>query len=99
MFTRWLLYFHNLWGVGARKFLVFSKVEIAMKTKHPVVSERRCFLKSMIATGGAAVLAAMAPRTTGEASEPGADGTSEGQLAKGYRLAAHVRDYYRSLRI
>ncbi len=70
-----------------------------MKTKNPMASERRRFLTGMMVTGGAATLAAMAPQVTAEASAATPDEGPERRGSKGYRLTAHVRDYYRSLRL
>ncbi len=69
-----------------------------MKVKNPVASERRRFLKGMAAAGGTAALAAMTHEATSGENEA-TSGEAPGKRSKGYRLTAHIRDYYRSLRI
>lgn len=68
-----------------------------MSNKSMKVYERRRFLRSVMAAGGAGALlslgAAQEPAARAEAQQtPGAD------RASGYRLSAHIRAYYASAR-
>lgn len=61
-------------------------------------NERRTFLKSIAAAGGAAALAAVAgPAAAGSAEGATQDGSTKPRC-KGYRETAHVAAYYESLR-
>jgi hypothetical protein len=68
-----------------------------MKAKN-VDRDRRKFLATVLATGGAAGVVALAP--DGESAEQSAepDVPSLQPESRGYQRTAHVDEYYRSLR-
>jgi len=68
-----------------------------MKAK-PVESGRRKFLASMVATGSAAAIVAIAPDGESRERSTVTDNQSREPESGGYRLTEHVDAYYRSLR-
>ena len=68
-------------------------------SQHP--TDRRLFLKGVVAAGGATALAAAVSAPHGEdpltATEAAPDADSGG-LSPGYRETAHIRAYYQTLR-
>ncbi|MEN8761489.1 MAG: twin-arginine translocation signal domain-containing protein [Thiogranum sp.] len=63
-------------------------------------TDRRLFLKGVIAAGGATALTAVsAPHMPDPVEDKQAGpGENPGSVSKGYRETAHVKAYYRTLR-